>query len=212
MEPLFVNRVANSGLITLNLEEMLHSGERVVYDIKENLFHGLMLREKDFREFVKTHDWAQYDGKNVAIICSADAIVPTWAYMLLATKLQNHAHRYVFGNLEALEQALFQEAIAAHQRRRVPRRQSGSERLRQRARAHLRLRGHHAKAAARGQQHHVRRAVQHRAALQKAESSGCRIVAGLPARANEARNADFFKSRCVAVRIFAACPSSRNAL
>lgn len=113
MEPLFVNRVANSGLVTLNLEEMLHPGERVVYDIKDNLFHGLMLREKDFREFVKTHDWTQYAGKNVAIICSADAIVPTWAYMLLATKLQNHAHRYVFGDLAALEQALFQEAIAA---------------------------------------------------------------------------------------------------
>ncbi|RYU83849.1 DUF2480 family protein [Hymenobacter persicinus] len=113
MEEIFVNRVAQSALTTLNLEELLHPGERVVYDIKENLFHGLMLREKDFREFVKTHDWAQYDGKNVAIICSADAIVPTWAYMLLASKLQNHAHRYVFGNLEALEQELFHEAIAA---------------------------------------------------------------------------------------------------
>ena len=113
MEPLFVNRVANSGLVTLNLEEYLHAGERVVYDIKDNLFHGLMLREKDFREFIKTNDWTQYDGKSVAIICSADAIVPTWAYMLLATKLQNHAHRYVFGHLDALEQALFQEAIAA---------------------------------------------------------------------------------------------------
>ena len=78
-EPLFVNRVANSGLVTLNLEELLHPGERVVYDIKDNLFHGLILREKDFREFIKTNDWAPYDGKNVAIICSADAIVPTWA-------------------------------------------------------------------------------------------------------------------------------------
>jgi hypothetical protein len=112
MEELFVNRVAQSALTTLNLEELIHPGERVVYDIKENLFHGLMLREKDFREFVKTHDWTQYDGKNVAIICSADAIVPTWAYMLLASKLQNHAHRYVFGNLEALDQELFHEAIA----------------------------------------------------------------------------------------------------
>ena len=112
MEPLFVNRVANSGLVTLNLEEYLHAGERVVYDIKDNLFHGLVLREKDFREFIKTNNWAQYDGQNVAIVCSADAIVPTWAYMLLATKLHNHAHRYVFGTLEALEQALFQEAIA----------------------------------------------------------------------------------------------------
>ena len=112
-EPLFTNRVANSGLVTLNLEELLHPAERVVYDIKDNLFHGLMLREKDFREFVRTHDWAQYDGQNVAIVCSADAIVPTWAYMLLATKLQHHAHRYVFGNLDALEQSLFEEAIAA---------------------------------------------------------------------------------------------------
>lgn len=108
-----INRVAQSALTTLNLEELIHPGERVVYDIKENLFQGLILREKDFREFVKTHDWAQYDEKNVAIICSADAIVPTWAYMLLAIKLQNHAHRYVFGNLEALEQELFHEAIAA---------------------------------------------------------------------------------------------------
>ena len=112
MEPPFVNRVANSGLVTLNLEGFIHPGERVIYDIKDNLFHGLILREKDFREFIKTHDWAQYDGRNVAIACSADAIVPTWAYMLLAIKLQNHAHRYVFGDLEALEQALFHEAIA----------------------------------------------------------------------------------------------------
>ncbi|TGE20256.1 DUF2480 family protein [Hymenobacter aquaticus] len=108
-----INRVAQSALTSLNLEEFIHPGERVVYDIKDNLFHGLMLREKDFREFIKTHDWSQYDGKNVAIVCSADAIVPTWAYMLLASKLQNHAHRYVFGDLEALEQELFHEAIAA---------------------------------------------------------------------------------------------------
>jgi len=101
-EPLFVNRVAASGLVTLNLEDLLHPGDRVVYDLKDNLFHGLILREKDFREFIKTHDWTQYAGQCVAIICSADAIVPTWAYMLLAIKLQNHAHRYVFGDLDAL--------------------------------------------------------------------------------------------------------------
>ncbi|GAA4311877.1 DUF2480 family protein [Nibribacter koreensis] len=109
----FVNRVANSGLVTINLEELLHPGERVVYDIKDNLFHGLMLREKDFRAFVKEHDWSQYAGKNVAIICSTDAIVPTWAYMLLASKLQPFVNRYVFGDLDALEQALFQDAIAS---------------------------------------------------------------------------------------------------
>ncbi len=108
----FVNRVANSGLITINLEEYLHAGPRVVYDIKDNLFHGLMLREKDFRAFVKEHDWSQYAGQNVAIICSSDAIVPTWAYMLLTSKMQPHVNRFVFGDVEALEQALLQDAIS----------------------------------------------------------------------------------------------------
>jgi hypothetical protein len=108
----FVNKVAASGLITLNLEEYYHTGERVVYDIKDNLFHGLMLREKDFREFIKAHDWATYTGKNIAIICSADAIVPTWAYMLLANKLKPYANEVVFGSLETLESVLFAKALA----------------------------------------------------------------------------------------------------
>lgn len=108
----FVNKVASSGLITLNLEEYLNQGERVVYDIKENLFHELMLREKDFREFIKNHDWSAYTGKNVAVICSADAIVPTWAYMLLANKMRPYAHEVVFGSLETLEAVLFTKALA----------------------------------------------------------------------------------------------------
>lgn len=107
-----INKVAQSALVTLNLEELIHPGERVVYDIKDNLFMGLILREKDFRAFIKENDWSVYEGKNVAIINSADAIVPTWAYMLLATKLQPFANRYVLGDLEALEQSLFQDAIA----------------------------------------------------------------------------------------------------
>jgi len=110
--PELINKVAQSALVTLNLEELIHPGERVVYDIKENLFMGLILKEKDFRAFIKENDWSVYSGKNVAIINSADAIVPTWAYMLLATKLQPYANRYVLGDLKALEQALFQEAIA----------------------------------------------------------------------------------------------------
>jgi hypothetical protein len=107
-----VNKVAASGLITLNLEEYYDQSERVVYDIKDNLFHGLILREKDFREFVKTHDWSQYVGKNVAIICSADAIVPTWAYMLLSNRLAPYAREIVFGSLETLEAVLFTKALA----------------------------------------------------------------------------------------------------
>jgi hypothetical protein len=109
---IIINKVATSGLLTLNLEDYYHPGERCVYDLKDNLFHGLILREKDFREFLKMHDWSQYSGKNVAIICSADAIVPTWAYMLLATHLEPYAHFFVFGDLATLEAALFNQALA----------------------------------------------------------------------------------------------------
>jgi hypothetical protein len=108
----FVNKVAASGIITLNLEEYFHQGERIVYDIKDNLFHGLMLREKDFREFIKTHDWSVYTGKNIAVQCSADAIVPTWAYMLLANKMKPYANEVVFGSLETLETTLFVRALS----------------------------------------------------------------------------------------------------
>lgn len=107
-----VNRVASSGLLTLDLEEYYHPGERVVYDLKDNLFQGMILREKDFREFLKNHDWSIYQNKNVAIVCSEDAIVPTWAYMLLALKLEPYAHAFVFGNLAELENKLFFEAIS----------------------------------------------------------------------------------------------------
>lgn len=106
-----VNRVAQSGLISLDLAEFYPSGERLFYDIKDNLFHGLMLKEKDFREFVKEHDWTQYAGKHVAIGCSTDAIVPTWAYMLLASKMAPHAKTVVFGDLKTLETLLFDRAL-----------------------------------------------------------------------------------------------------
>jgi len=107
-----VNKVANSGIMTFNLEDHLHKGERLVYDIKDNLFHGLILKEKDFRAFVKGHDWSQYAGKNVALLCSADAIVPTWAYMLLANRLSPYANEVVFGDLELLATVLFNKALA----------------------------------------------------------------------------------------------------
>lgn len=110
-EPI-INRVANSGLVTLDLEDYYHPGERVVYDLKDNLFMGLILKEKDFREFLKAHDWSQYAGKNVALICSEDAIVPTWAYMLLTIQLQPYANTVVFGSLQDLEAKLYVDAIA----------------------------------------------------------------------------------------------------
>lgn len=106
-----VNKVAASGLITIDLEEYYPAGDRVAYDIADNLWQGLALKEKDFRAFVKEHDWTQYTGKHVAIFCSADAIVPTWAYMLLASVLQPHAASVVFGSLETLETVLFERAL-----------------------------------------------------------------------------------------------------
>jgi hypothetical protein len=106
------NKVANSGLITLDLETYFHHGERVLLDIKDWLFREMILKEKDFREFVKNHDWKQYQGKNIAFICSTDAIIPTWAYMLLAVNIEPFAHRYVFGDLPTLETVLYQDAFS----------------------------------------------------------------------------------------------------
>ncbi len=106
-----INKVAQSGLVTIDLAHFAPQGERVVYDIKDNLFHGLILREKDFREFVKEHDWQQYEGKFVAITCTADAIVPTWAYMLLANRLEPYAKDIVFGDLNTLETILYERAL-----------------------------------------------------------------------------------------------------
>jgi hypothetical protein len=107
-----INRVAKSGLVSLDLEDYYHHGERVVYDLKDNLFMGMILREKDFREFLKTHDWTQYTGKNVAITCSEDAIIPTWAYMLLTLQLTPFANAVVFGNINDLEEKLFFDALS----------------------------------------------------------------------------------------------------
>jgi Protein of unknown function (DUF2480) len=111
-EEIIINKVANSGLVTLDLEDIYPTGNRVVYDLKNNLFMGMILRERDFREFVKTHDWSQYKNKYVAITCTEEVIIPTWAYMLLTTKLQPFAQKIVFGNLEALEANIFDEAIS----------------------------------------------------------------------------------------------------
>ena len=113
MEGEIINRVANSPIITFNLEDYYHKGERLVYDVADNLFQGLILREKDFREFIKQHDWSQYEGKNVALTCSADAIVPTWAYMLLVSKMEEVANMVVLGSLEVLEFALYKQALSA---------------------------------------------------------------------------------------------------
>ena len=107
-----LNKVAQSGLVTLDPADFYPTGDRVVYDIKDNLYMGLILREKDFREFVKEHNWEQYEGKNVAITCTADAIVPAWAYLLLANRMAPYAREVVFGDADVLETVLFVKSIA----------------------------------------------------------------------------------------------------
>lgn len=107
-----VNKVASSSLITFNLEEYYVPGDRILLDIKDQLYQGLILREKDFRDFIKAHDWSQYQNKFIAITCSADAIVPTWAYMLLTIALQPFAKKVVFGSLQELETLLYHQELA----------------------------------------------------------------------------------------------------
>lgn len=108
-----INKVANSGLITIDLEEFYPKGERILFDLKPLLFHELILKEKDFRDFIKQHDWAHYKGKLIAVYCTADAVIPTWAYMLISIALEPFAKKIIFGNLEALESIVFEEALSA---------------------------------------------------------------------------------------------------
>ena len=107
-----VNRVANSKLITFNLEDYYPEGERVLFDVKDWLLEGFVLRESEFREQAKNHDWSQYEGKFIALTCSSDAIIPAWAFMLLATYLQPFAKKVINGDLETLETVLYTEVIS----------------------------------------------------------------------------------------------------
>lgn len=109
-----INKVAQSGLVSIDLEAFYPSGERASFDLAPWLYEGLILREKDFRDHVKNQDWNQYKGKHVAVFCSADAIVPLWAYMLISSKLQGVAQTIVQGDSEKLESVLFRNWMDAH--------------------------------------------------------------------------------------------------
>jgi hypothetical protein len=102
-----INKVAESGLITLDPEKFYPRGETAVFDLKDFLFMGLIIKEKDFREALKNHDWEQYRDKNVAITCTADAIIPVWAYMLSASYLQPVAKEIVMGDEKDLHKTIF---------------------------------------------------------------------------------------------------------
>lgn len=112
LEEAIINRVSNSVLKTFDLEEIYPEGERVLFDIKDWLFQELILKERDFRVFVKNHDWSQYKRCFVAITCSADAIIPSWAFMLIASELTPFANKVVVGDLELLETAIYQELLS----------------------------------------------------------------------------------------------------
>lgn len=102
-----INRVAKSKLINLDLEDFYPNGKRVVLDIKEWLFEGILLKEKSFREILKNYNWDKFKDQYVAVYCSSDAIVPAWAYMLVQTYLNGVSKKTVFGTLENLETVLF---------------------------------------------------------------------------------------------------------
>ena len=111
MQDEIVNKVAQSKLITFNLEDHYPQGKRVVLDIKDWLFEGFILKEKEFRAFVEAHDWSQYEGAYVAMQCSTDAIVPGWAYLLLSVKLSGIAKKAIQGSLVDLETSIYQSII-----------------------------------------------------------------------------------------------------
>ena len=109
----FVNKVAESGLITLDLEKYYPKGETAAFDLKDHLFMGLILKEKDFREALKKLDWSVYQDKNVALTCSADAIIPVWAWMLAVSYLQPVAKEVVMGDEKELHRSLYLKNIDA---------------------------------------------------------------------------------------------------
>lgn len=108
-----VNRVATSSLVTIDLEKIYPAAEVLPFDLKDYLFMGLILKEKDFREALKNHDWQQYEGKILAVFCSADAIIPMWAYMLIATYAAPVAADIVLSPPDAAIENYFLKKLAA---------------------------------------------------------------------------------------------------
>lgn len=107
-----VNKVANSALEVFDLEDYYPKGIRTEIDISQWLYEGFMLKEKDFRESLKNHDWSQYENHYVAIYCSTDAIIPAWASILVTIHVFPFVKKVVSGNLQDLETSLYQEILS----------------------------------------------------------------------------------------------------
>ncbi len=106
-----INKIANSKLITVDLEDFYPIGERISFDIKDWLFQETILKEKDYREHVKNHDWSQYQDAFVALHCSVDVIIPSWAFLLITVNLSPYTKRIVVGDFKTIETVLFNEII-----------------------------------------------------------------------------------------------------
>jgi len=115
MQDTIVNKVAESGLITIDLEEYYPKGEIKVFDLKDHLFMGMILKEKDYRAALQNKDWAEYAGAYVGVTCSTDAIIPAWAYMLAASYLQPVAKEVVFGDAKTVVNTIFIKRLAGIQ-------------------------------------------------------------------------------------------------
>lgn len=111
MAEVFVNKVSESGIITLDLEDFYPKDEIAVFDMKDHLFMGLILKEKDFREAMKNLNLTPYTNKNIALTCSADAVIPMWAYMLVSSYLQPVSKAIIFGDADFLHKTLFVKNI-----------------------------------------------------------------------------------------------------
>ena len=112
MEDKIVNKVAQSVLVTFDLEDLYPNGVRSAIDLSQWLDQGFILREKEFRSAINTQDWSAYEGHFVALSCNTDAILPAWASLLVTTRLCQIAKKVVWGSLEDLENSIFQETIA----------------------------------------------------------------------------------------------------
>ena len=106
-----INRVSRSPLYTLDIEELIHQGDIILFDLKPWLFRGMVIKEKEFRESLKNHNWSTYVNKNVGLVCTADAIIPVWAYMLITTQLIKHANLVTYGDEKEVEKKLIDDAI-----------------------------------------------------------------------------------------------------
>jgi hypothetical protein len=113
MSDTIINKVAESGLITLDLERFYPKSETVLFDLKDYLFMGQILKEKEFRDSLKKTNWELYRDKYVGVVCSADAIIPVWAYMLVSSYLQPIAKDVMVGSEKEVHKSIFLKNISA---------------------------------------------------------------------------------------------------